>query len=127
MNIERLVRKASTSNARLGALAVVAVLASVVIWAGRGDPSLPSPGAVYDPVAAGETLPDGYRPLLWRDQIEPIYDPQFTDPAGVDWPQEMLVIGVAGTDVAKAYPVTVLNQREMVIDSLDGEPILVSW
>jgi hypothetical protein len=37
------------------------------------------------------------------------------------------VIGVAAAETAKAYPVTHLNSREMVIDSLDGIPILVSW
>jgi hypothetical protein len=37
------------------------------------------------------------------------------------------VIGVAGTNSAKAYPVTHLNQREMVVDSLEGIPILVTW
>jgi hypothetical protein len=39
----------------------------------------------------------------------------------------MLIIGVSGTSEAKAYPVTHLNQREMVLDYIDGEPILVSW
>jgi hypothetical protein len=82
---------------------------------------------VYDPVKAGEDLPDGYRQGLNRDQIEPVYDPVFTTADEVDWPSEMLVIGVAGSTDAKAYPVTHLNQREMVIDSLEGIPILVTW
>jgi hypothetical protein len=81
----------------------------------------------YDPVTAGEELPAGYRQLLDRDQIAPIYEPTFTTPDAVDWPGDMLVIGVAGADTAKAYPVTHLNQREMVIDSLEGIPILVTW
>ena len=88
---------------------------------------VPDVGDVYDPVAAGEPLPDGYRPLLDRDQIRPVYEPTFTNPDGVEWPIDSLVIGVAGSEVAKAYPVTHLNQREMVIDELEGEPILVSW
>lgn len=87
----------------------------------------PDPGDVYDPVRAGEELPKGYRPLLDRDQIRPVYDPQFAAAADVEWPSDMLVIGVAGDDVAKAYPVTHLNSREMVIDSLAGIPILVTW
>ena len=85
------------------------------------------PFATYDPVRAGETLPDGYRQLLARDQIAPIYDPVFTSPSQVDWPGDMLVIGIAGESEAKAYPVTHLNQREMVIDSLEGIPVLVTW
>lgn len=88
---------------------------------------LANPDLVYDPVEAGEDLPAGYRQLLDRDQIAPIYNPEFTTSAGVDWPAEMLVIGIAIDDGAKAYPVTPLNQREMVIDSLQGIPILVTW
>lgn len=85
------------------------------------------PLSVYDPVRAGEEPPRTYRQLLRRDQIEPVYDPTFTDAAGVDWPDEMLVIGVEGVVTAKAYPVTHLNSHEMVIDEIDGDPILVSW
>ena len=83
--------------------------------------------AVYDPVTAGDALPDGFRQLLARDQIKPVYDPMFTTADQVDWPLEMLVLGVAGENTSKAYPVTHLNQHEMVIDHLDGSPILVSW
>ncbi len=85
------------------------------------------PGEVYDPVRAGEPTPPGYRQLLNRDQILPVYDPVFTSASLVDWPAGMLVIGIAGEETAKAYPVTHLNQREMVIDSLEGTPLLVSW
>ena len=85
------------------------------------------PNNVYDPVKAGEPIPPGYRQLLDRDQILPVYNPVFTRADLVDWPAGMLVIGVSGEETAKAYPVTHLNQREMVIDSLDGIPLLVSW
>ena len=88
---------------------------------------LANPQLTYDPVTAGDPLPQGFRQLLDRDQIAPIYNPEFTEPQNVDWPGEMLVIGVSGEDTAKAYPVTHLNQREMVIDSLEGIPILVTW
>ena len=88
----------------------------------RSDPS-----DVYDPVRAGEPTPPGYRQLLDRDQILPVYDPVFTSASLVDWPAEMLVIGISGEETSKAYPVTHLNQREMVIDSLEGTPLLVSW
>jgi hypothetical protein len=83
--------------------------------------------AVYNPVKEGDTLPEGFRQLLERDQIEPVYDPQYTSSDQVDWPDGMLILGVEGTQTQKAYPITHLNQHEMVIDELDGEPILVSW
>ena len=82
---------------------------------------------MYDPIRAGEERPPTYRQLLRRDQIEPIYDPSFTDVDSVDWPDDTLVIGVEGSVSSKAYPVTHLNSREMVIDEIDGDPILVSW
>lgn len=83
--------------------------------------------ATYDPVDAGEVLPEGYRIGLERDAIEPVYVPTFTAASDVDWPADALVIGIVGEADAKAYPVTHLNSREMVVDSLEGDPILVSW
>ena len=85
------------------------------------------PDSVYDPVQAGEETPQSYRQLLRRDQIAPIYEPAFTSAEGADWDPAILVVGVEGPATSKAYPVSHLNQREMVIDYIDGEPILVSW
>ncbi len=85
------------------------------------------PAATFNPVSPGADLPDGYRIGFPRDQIAPVYEPVFTTAAAVDWPADSLVIGVAGEQEAKAYPVTHLNLREMVIDSLEGIPILVTW
>jgi hypothetical protein len=85
------------------------------------------PNSVYDPVQAGEDTPSSYRQLLGRDQIAPIYDPSFTTADGIDWPPDALIVGVTGTETSKAYPVSHLNRREMVIDHIDGDPILVSW
>jgi hypothetical protein len=87
----------------------------------------PIPSDVYDPVRAGEEPPPGFRQLLGRDQIAPEYDPVYVARDQVDWPADSLVLGVAGTKTAKAFPITHLNQREMVIDSLEGTPILASW
>ncbi len=84
-------------------------------------------GEAYNPVTAGESLPDGFRQLLARDAIAPIYDPIFTTPDQVDWRNDTQVVGVFGGDEAKAYPVSFLNRREMVIDEIGGEPILVTW
>jgi hypothetical protein len=85
------------------------------------------PRDVYNPVTAGEPLPDGFRQLLPRDGIQPIYDPRFTLASGVDWPEATQVIGVAAGDEAKAYPVSFLNRHEMVNDFIAGDPILVTW
>lgn len=85
------------------------------------------PNSVFDPVRAGEATPPTYRQLLGRDQIAPIYDPTFTTADDVDWPLQVLIVGVEGIETAKAYPVSHLNRHEMVIDHIDGDPILVSW
>lgn len=113
--------------------AVVTVVVAGVVVDGRRTPDAildlarADPLQTYDPVEAGEVAPDGFRQLLDRDQIEPVYVPVFTSVDQVDWPVDMLVVAVAGVSEAKAYPVTHLNEREMVIDDIDGEPILVSW
>jgi hypothetical protein len=85
------------------------------------------PNSVYDPVQAGEATPSTYRQLLRRDQIAPIYDPSFTTADDIDWPLDALIVGVTGAETSKAYPVSHLNRREMVIDHVDGDPILVTW
>ncbi len=121
-------------NARriIAAIGAIAIASLVVASKSSSDvaetPAQPAdPTSVYDPVSAGESLPEGYRTLLGRDQIEPVYAPVFTEASQVDWPADSLVVGVAGSEAAKAYPVTHLNQHEMVIDVLEGTPILVSW
>ena len=85
------------------------------------------PGDVYNPVTAGEPLPDGFRQLLPRDAIRPVYEPEFASAGLVRWPGGTQVIGVTSGDEAKAYPVSFLNRREMVVDSINGIPILVTW
>ena len=85
------------------------------------------PAGVYNPVAAGEPLPDGFRQLLPRDAIRPVYAPEFVSADAIGWPADTDVIGVEIDGEAKAYPVSFLNGRELVVDELSGIPILVSW
>ncbi len=89
--------------------------------------ALADPATVYNPVEAGEPLPPGFRQVLGRDAIVPIYDPEFVAAGGVDWSPTTLVIGLEIDGEAKAYPVSHLNRREMVVDSLAGIPVLVTW
>lgn len=89
------------------------------------------PDSVYDPVRAGEPLPDGYRKVLGRDDILPVYDPVadpgFVTAEATDWPEDSLVVGLEIGGEARAYPVAFLNRREMVLDSIAGIPVLVTW
>jgi len=110
-------------------------LAAVTLWAftgntgpTQGEANLRAdPADVYNPVLAGERLPSGFRQLLPRDAIAPVYDPTFVPAGAVTWTPEAQVIGVAMGSEAKAYPVSFLNGREMVVDEFDGIPILVTW
>ena len=85
------------------------------------------PGDAYDPVLAGEPLPAGYRPLLRRDAIPPVYNPAFRSVGDTDWSGDTLVVGLVIDGDARAYPVSFLNRREMVIDRIANIPVLVSW
>jgi hypothetical protein len=65
--------------------------------------------------------------LLGRDMIEPVYTPRFVAPAQARLRDDELVMGVEINDEATAYPITVLNSREMVNDTVGGVPILATW
>ena len=121
-------------NRSSAALGLVSLLA-VTVWAFTDDQGRTAgavnqradPSTVYNPVLAGERLPDGFRQLLPRDGIKPVYDPSFVNAAGVGWRDDTQVIGVSMGGESKAYPVSFLNGREMVVDEIDGIPILVTW
>ena len=112
-----------------GLLAFAPVVFAVVWLSTTSDDSLfgEGPVDVHDPVRAGEQTPAGFSQLLPRDAIFPVYSPTFRDAEATSWPDETLVIGVEMNDEAKAYPVSFLNRREMVIDWIGGSPVLVSW
>ena len=118
-------------RAIVGAVAV----AALTVWAflpTGGPPTNPpgvrvDPADAYNPVLAGEPLPDGFRQILPRDAILPVYEPEFVPADRAGWTGETQVIGVRLGDEAKAYPVSFLNGREMVVDEIDRTPILVTW
>jgi len=111
------------------------LLVGLTLWANTGPPptnaAAPNvrvdPNSVYNPVVAGERLPDGFRQLLPRDGIRPIYDPTFVAADQAQWDPGVQVIGVEMDGEAKAYPVSFLNGREMVIDEIADVPIVVTW
>lgn len=120
----------------LGVVAAIAALGAsawLLILVGSGgkpnfvEEPIEVPYDMYNPVLEGEDTPNGYRQVLGRDQITPVYSPEFRSASDIDWDDEALVIGVALDGEAKAYPVSLLGYREMVIDWIGGTPILVSW
>lgn len=71
----------------------------------------------------------GWRQLLPRDGIRPIYEDelQFVPAEDAPYSDEELVIGVEINGEARAYAIGPLNRREMVNDTVGGTPILVTW
>lgn len=63
-----------------------------------------------------------------RDAIVPIYEPIYGGPGDGDWlPDRELIIGYVGEAAAYAYPVRMLNFHELVTDTIDGIPLLVTY
>lgn len=94
-------------------------------WQGAGPPA--DGDGLYNPVEAGEQLPSGFRQVIARDVIRPVYTPRFVAGADIDWPDDELIIGVDLAGEARAYPVGFLNRREIVVDIHRGIPTFVTW
>ena len=117
------------------AAAVVLVVAVVryvdldtVEWILRGAPSVKAERPSGSITVQGTDFSlDSFRQLLSRDGITPIYDPKFVFAAKASFGDNDLVMGVTINGESKAYPVGMLNFREMVIDEVGGVPILVTW
>ena len=84
-----------------------------------------------DEILAAEPTNQDFSKLsqfMQPDAILPIYNPEFLPGNQVkDLPPEALILGVAWEGEAKAYPIKVLQFREMVEDELAGIPILATW
>lgn len=64
-----------------------------------------------------------------RDAIRPVYEPvQYQAVEGGDWLSDRdLVIGYESDSGSFAYPIKFLNSHELVNDTIDGVPVLVSY
>lgn len=113
---------------------IPALLVLVLVLAACGQGSvaatLQEQQEVQDETAQPEPTEEpmyAWSQLLSRDSILPIYDPEFVPAGEANYSDDELVMGVAIDGEAKAYPVALLNSREMVNDELTGIPILVTW
>ena len=68
-----------------------------------------------------------YRRYLLFDSIRPIYKPLFVLASDAPLHADEFVMGVIVNDTARAYPISILRQHEMVNDEVGGLPILVTW
>jgi hypothetical protein len=87
-----------------------------------GAPSLSEPSETSEPFPI-------MRRVVPRDAIPSIDDPEFNDVIGADLeyhPHEM-VLGVEVGGDARAYPIGLLAQHEIVNDTVGGQPIAVTY
>ncbi len=104
---------------------------STVVTTSEETPSEVTPSEVTPTVVTNRRVEVGeigrFPQLLPFDGIRPVYDPQFATAADAPLDDNELIIGIALDGEAKAYPISVLNFREMVNDELAGIPTLVTW
>ncbi len=63
-----------------------------------------------------------------RDGIPALLTPQFLSADKVDYlSPEDRVLGIQGTHQAKAYPIAILNWHEIVNDTFDGTPVVITY
>ncbi len=109
----------------LAAVVVLYLFARVLGIGPLGDlANDPGPG----PLAESGGLPASvFDQRIPRDGIRPIYDPGFIPAAQADLGPSEMVMAVEINGEAHAYPIPVLNSREIVNDVVGGRPILVTW
>jgi hypothetical protein len=92
-----------------------------------GEPPTATPAA-SDPDATPE---EEYRivTLLAPDAIQSIDDPQFYSVSDADqeYDPDELVMGVEFDGDARAYPIGLLARREIVNDTVGGQPLAVTY
>jgi len=95
---------------------------------------IPLPDLVFDGTGVfstdrGTVDPDTRFPrqLIPKDGIRPVYDPTFVTVPEVILSRDDLVIGLNINGDSRAYPISVLERREMVNDVVGGVPILATW
>ena len=76
-------------------------------------------GIPLDEILSGGPPRDGI-PALMNPQFLPADEVEFLSP-------EDRVLGIQGAHKAKAYPIAILNWHEMVNDTLEGTPIVITY
>lgn len=100
-----------------------------LLWA-RGEPD--SPEAEWFDVTASSIDPAQFQHGIGKDSIPAIDEPLFVEvddarlsEAGIN--DQTMVIGFAHGGEAKAYPLQIMNQHELVNDRVGGKPVTVGW
>ena len=103
----------------------IAALATEAAWV--GTLATPPPGAVPTNVRVNDDTIHQYRRYLLFDSIRPIYRPLFVLASEEPLHDNELVMGVLVNGAARAYPISILRNHEIVNDEVGGLPLLVTW
>ncbi len=78
--------------------------------------------------AGADFRPEDIQTILPKDGIQAIMKPSFESAREATWlAGSDSVVGVAINGEARAYPVPILSDREIVNDTVGGVPIAVTW
>lgn len=73
------------------------------------------------------TRPSWGHVCLSRPTHRPLFEPEVVKATDVHLPPDELVPGITVNGASRAYPVWVLNSREIVDDVVGGVPVLAMW
>ena len=100
------------------------LVATVVPNAGAEVPDRRN-GFVLSPVSiAVDEIRSGGPP---RDGIPALYEPEVQGVVHAPWSDDERVVGISWEGGARAYPISILVWHELVNDTIEGRPILVSY
>lgn len=80
------------------------------------------------PVRVASTeIPEGVQQLLPRGGIPAVFDPKYVPASSARISDDAWVLGVEIDGEARAYSLNLLNQHEIVNDTLAATPIAAVW
>ncbi len=115
-------------NLMLRKLSAFAALLGLALVAGCEQDAAVERERVYL-VGSGEELleQDTVQASYSPDFLRPNHGPQFVSAAAADLELRDIFLGLDINGEARAYPVRLLNVREMVEDVVGGVPVFVTW
>ncbi len=92
-----------------------------------GEDDFSAPFDLLNPTGQKTVDPGQYRKLIARDVIVPVYEPNYVGPEEANLVDRELVMGVEVNGEAKAFPIGLIRNREIVNDTIGGVPLVITW
>ena len=86
-----------------------------------------APAAAEELSAPGDEPPEGVVQILPRGRIAAIFDPVFVAADEAEIAADAWVLGVELGGEARAYSLNLLNQHEVVNDTIGRRPVAAVW